>query len=192
MKTKSARPFRNIIATAILIGVAVLGLATINISQAEERYRQINLTNPYFPTVYSPSNGVVTLGLTNTALANGAAGVSNTLASVPYAPNIFIGDLQGQPFYWVTAAAATANQGANSNLVIYLDASPDGNVWTTNHLYSQSTLLDNGSTNWTITGYPVTNGTNALSPYKFVRWTQYVNGGTNGTYVLANYLQVFK
>jgi hypothetical protein len=97
---------------AVMIGVAVLALATASYAQQNpEKARTIVLTNFSIPTAYNPAFGsnVITAPGQSTYFPSSAP-LSNTLWAISYtyqpstAVPVYVGDMWNAPFWWVVSA----------------------------------------------------------------------------------------
>jgi hypothetical protein len=201
---KIGQSIKHGIATALLIGVAVIGLATgfESSAQAQERFRAFQLQNTAFGTTYFLSGGtnqsqgegtyVYTGGTNSVTITNNAGGGAVSYYSNSTAIPFPLGFAQNVPVWW--DLAATASGTGTSNLVFGLDLSFDNVNWISNAVTATLALTGSNNLATAVVYFPLGNGgsTNIFSGYTWGRWSYISTTQTNPVTVSQNQLQVYR
>lgn len=201
MKNKIVESLNRRIAKAVLIGVAVVGLAMgfESSATAQERFIYKQMTNTAFGTAYFLTGGsnIVTgngyqiyQGGTNSVTLTNLLASQNVISNSPSTATPFSLDFaQNVPVWW--DASAYAGGTGTSNLVLQLDLSPNGSTWIVQAV-TATLPLTGTSTNEQLFYFALSNGTNVFSGYSWARWSFAYSTQTNNVTVVKNQLQVYR
>ncbi|MDE2102333.1 MAG: hypothetical protein KGL39_34120 [Patescibacteria group bacterium] len=168
--------FISTMLTAVMAAVTLLLAGCV--TTPAQQFHVVQLTNTAWGTVYAPLNG------TNTTTVSAASGAYNNAGAV----NFRLDGFQYVPVYW---ALSGYGQGTGtSNTVLRLEESPDGTYWVSNNV-SITLAMNNSHSSTTNLCFPVTNGTNAFTGYRYGRWTFISTAQTNDVHLQLNQLQAY-
>ena len=185
MKNKIGQSMERGIAKALLVGIAVVGLAMgfESDAQAQERFRFDWFTNSTFITPYTQivasTNGLGQLTYTNAFYPGVVTQTNNSPGYYPATASVVdVTKWQNVPVTFFLDGAITNSAAGSSNIVAFISLSQDQVYWTSNSASVTLTSVGNGNNLVAVT-VPLVNGTNAFTGWEWARWDGLTTSGTN-------------